>query len=125
MGTVLIVEDSAMERKLLSGYLQTSGLEVVMATSGEEALQQIERSQPDAIVLDIVLPGLSGFEICRQLKNNETTQQIPIILCSTKDTAMDKFWGLKQGADAYITKPVDKVEFLRTLNQFFDSLVDV
>ena len=115
MGTVLIVDDSSTEREIISKYLQEGGLNISTAYSGEEALQTISQSKPDLIVLDVVLPGLSGFEICRQLKSEENTNKIPIIICSTKGTEMDKFWGLKQGADAYLTKPINGEELLRNV----------
>ncbi len=111
MGSVLVVEDSATERKILSSYLQELGVTVATAETGEEALEKIHASRPDLIVLDVVLPGKSGFEVCRELKSNEETSKIPIIICSTKGSEMDKFWGMKQGADAYIAKPVNKEEF--------------
>ncbi len=115
MATVLIVDDSSTEREIISKYLQESGLNISTAYSGEEALQTISQSKPDLIVLDVVLPGLSGFEICRQLKSEENTKKIPIIICSTKGTEMDKFWGLKQGADAYLAKPINGEELLRNV----------
>ena len=112
MGYTLIVDDSATERSIITNYLQEVGLNVSVALSGEEALIKIEQNFPDLIVLDIVLPGRSGFEICRELKGSDNTNKIPIILCSTKGTDMDKFWGMKQGADAYISKPVDREELV-------------
>lgn len=112
MGYTLIVEDSATERAVITDYLQQIGINVSIAASGEEALKKIEADIPDLIVLDVVLPGLSGFEICRQLKGTEPTNKIPIIICSTKNTDIDKFWGKKQGADAYISKPIDRQELI-------------
>lgn len=118
MGNALIVDDSATERAILTGCLQEIGINVSIATSGEEALEKIALELPDLILLDVVLPGRSGFEICRELKGAESTNKIPIILCSTKGTDMDKFWGKKQGADAYISKPVNQEELVRTVKQF-------
>jgi two-component system, chemotaxis family, response regulator PixH len=120
MGKALIVDDSATERSILTGCLQAIGLNISIATSGEEALEKIAIELPDLIVLDIVLPGRSGFEICRELKGAENTNKIPIILCSTKGTDMDKFWGKKQGADAYISKPVNQEELVKTVQQFIN-----
>jgi chemotaxis family two-component system response regulator PixH len=117
MGTALIVEDSLTERTIISQCLQQAGITVAIATSGEEALEKINGTLPDVIVLDVVLPGRSGFEICRALKSEAKTRKIPIVICSTKDSEMDKFWGMKQGADAYIPKPIDQEEFLRTVKQ--------
>ena len=117
MGYTLIVEDSATERSIIMGYLTEVGINVSVALSGEEALEKIQHKFPDLIVLDIVLPGRSGFEICRQLKGSENTNQIPIILCSTKGTDIDKFWGMKQGADAYLPKPIDPEELEKAVRK--------
>ena len=121
MGYTLVVEDSATERSIITGYLKDAGISVSVALSGEEALEKIEQGFPDAIVLDIVLPGRSGFEICRQLKGSENTNQIPIILCSTKDTEIDKFWGMKQGANAYLPKPVGREELVSKVKELIAS----
>ena len=117
MGQALIVDDSATERAILVNCLQDIGIEVLIAASGEEALEKIADTHPDLILLDVVLPGRSGFEICRELKGSEVTNKIPIILCSNKGTDMDKFWGKKQGADAYIPKPVDQEELLEAVQK--------
>lgn len=115
MGNVLVVDDSLTERKILTAHLEGEGLSVIFSTSGEDALEKIKSETPDLIVLDVVLPGRSGFEVCRELKSNDETKGIPIILCSTKGSEMDKFWGMKQGANAYIPKPVDKEELIKTV----------
>ncbi|MGK7895980.1 MAG: response regulator transcription factor [Xenococcus sp. (in: cyanobacteria)] len=117
MGQALIVDDSATERAILINCLQEIGIDVLTAATGEEALEKIANTHPDLILLDVILPGRSGFEICRELKGSEATNKIPIILCSTKGTDMDKFWGKKQGADAYLPKPVDQEELLQTVQQ--------
>jgi chemotaxis family two-component system response regulator PixH len=121
MSTALIVEDSATDRQILSSCLQQGGLNVLTATSGEEALTKLNSQTPDIIILDVVLPGSSGFEICRELKSAAATRKIPVIICSTKGGEMDKFWGMKQGADAYLAKPIDQVEFVRTVKQLIKS----
>ena len=112
MGYTLVVDDSATERSIITSYLQKVGINVSVALNGEEALAKIQQDSPELIVLDVVLPGRSGFEICRELKGDDNTNKIPIILCSTKGTEMDKFWGMKQGADAYILKPIDQEELV-------------
>ena len=121
MVTALIVDDSATEREIISGCLRASGLEIVTAKSGEEALNKIFGQKPDLIILDVVLPGLSGFEICRKLKSEPHTSKIPIVICSTKRTEMDKFWGMKQGADAYLGKPLDQQELLQTVRKLLSA----
>jgi len=117
MGTVLVVEDSATDMQVIINCLQQGGINVLTADSGEAALEKLNTHKPDVIVLDVVLPGLSGFEVCRDVKAAANTSKIPIIICSTKGGEMDKFWGMKQGADAYLAKPVDQEELLRTVKQ--------
>ncbi len=117
MGQALIVDDSATERAILINFLKEIGIDALIATSGEEALEKIADAHPDLILLDVMLPGRSGFEICRELKGSEETNKIPIILCSNKGTDMDKFWGKKQGADAYIPKPVDQEELVQAVQK--------
>jgi two-component system, chemotaxis family, response regulator PixH len=121
MGTALVVEDSLTDMQVLIGCLQQGGINVLIAQSGEEAIAAIAKQRPDVVVLDVVLPGCSGFEVCRELKAQAETSNIPVIICSTKGGEMDKFWGMKQGADAYLSKPVDQDELVRTVKQLIKS----
>jgi chemotaxis family two-component system response regulator PixH len=117
MGTALVVEDSITDMQIFAQCLKQSGINVVVVQSGEEAIAAISRQKPDVIVLDVVLPGCSGFELCRELKGSTDTSDIPVVICSTKGGEMDRFWGMKQGADAYLSKPIDQEEFVRTIKQ--------
>lgn len=117
MSTVLVVDDSMTEMQVITSCLKRGGLNVETAGSSEEALTKISNQKPDAIILDVVLPGRSGFELCRDLKAEAGTSKIPVVMCSTKGSEMDKFWGMKQGADAYITKPIDQEKLLQTVKQ--------
>jgi two-component system, chemotaxis family, response regulator PixH len=117
MATALIVEDVQSDRMILSTYLEAAGFQVATAISGEDALAHLSDRQPDIIFLDIVLPGRSGFEICRAIKSHADTQKIPVVMCSTKTSDMDRFWGLKQGADQYLSKPLNREELLDTLQK--------
>lgn len=117
MSTALVVDDSLTDMEVVSRCLQQGGFNVIKASSGEEALAKISAHKPDIIVLDVVLPGRSGFELCRDFKAEAGTSNIPIVMCSTKDGEMDKFWGKKQGADAYLAKPIDQEELVRTVKQ--------
>jgi two-component system, chemotaxis family, response regulator PixH len=120
MSTALLVEDSVTEAQTLTRYLQQAGFTVVSATSCEEAKVQMTLGRPDLIILDVILPGQSGFELCRELKTDGETKAIPIVICSTKNTDVDRLWGNMLGADAYCTKPVDQQEFqgiIRELTQ--------
>lgn len=118
MSTVLVVEDNKTEKAIITSCLQTNGVSVLTAQSAEEAFEQLKNHQFDAVILDIVLPDRSGFEICRELKAEAQTSKIPVVMCSTKNGEMDKFWGMKQGADAYLSKPIDQEELVRTIKQF-------
>ena len=103
------------QAEIITGTLKTAGFATVWVGSSEEARTTIEQQKPDAIVMDVVLPGASGFELCRELKDNPSTKDIPVVLCSTKSSEMDKFWGMKQGASSYITKPIDASELLKAV----------
>lgn len=118
MNTVMIVEDSITDMELLTLYLQQEGLSVMPAKSGEDAQVRLQQQKPDLIVLDVILPGQSGFQLCRQLKSDPLTKSIPIVLCSTKNTEVDRQWGKMGGADAYLSKPVDRDKLLDTIRQF-------
>ena len=84
MGTALVVEDSLTDMQVFIGCLQQGGINVLIAQSGEEAIAAVAKQQPDVVVLDVVLPGCSGFEVCRELKAHPETSHIPVIICSTK-----------------------------------------
>ena len=112
MATALIVEDVQTDLLILTSYLESVGCRVVATTDGEAALNHLSTNKPDIVFLDVVLPGRSGFEICRAIKSQSETQEIPVVMCSTKNTDLDRFWGLKQGADMYLTKPLDRNDLL-------------
>lgn len=115
MASVLVVEDTLTEAEIILGCLRKGGIDAVTATNAEEARTKISQRKPDVIVLDVVLPGEDGFGLCRALKAQDETRSIPVIICSTKNGEMDKFWGMKQGASAYLTKPIDQEELVRTV----------
>jgi len=115
MAKILIVEDNGTEAKILTDSLKKADFEVMNVTTAEAAKALLEKKTFDAILMDVVLPGQSGFGLCRELKGKEKTAEIPIIICSSKSGKIDKSWGMKQGADAYITKPIDTEEMLETV----------
>ncbi len=121
MSTVLLVEDSLTETEILTRYLQQGGWTVISVKSVEEAQQKLQQQQPDLILLDVVLPGQSGFELCRDLKASPSTGSIPIVICSTKNTDADKMWGTMLGANAYLAKPVTQKDLLQTVQQLVRS----
>lgn len=115
MGTILLVEDTPSEMELISHYLRESGYIVIAAQTAKEALAKAVEQRPDAVVTDVVMPGMSGFELCRSLKKHPRTEKVPIVICSSKNLEIDRLWGMKQGADAYITKPFTREQLVRAV----------
>jgi two-component system, chemotaxis family, response regulator PixH len=115
MGTILLVEDTPSEMELISHYLRESGYVVISAQTAQEALTKAVEQRPDAVVTDVVMPGMSGFELCRSLKKHPMTEKVPIVICSSKNLEIDRLWGMKQGADAYITKPFTREQLVRAV----------
>lgn len=103
--TILVVDDSPTELRLLSHALEERGFDVLTAQDGDQALEQIMHSRPNLVLLDVVMPKRNGFQVCRQIKNSPETRTIKVILLTGKSQETDRYWGLKQGADEYITKP--------------------
>jgi twitching motility two-component system response regulator PilH len=122
MSTILVADDSIAQRQYMTDLLTQCGFTVTIATNGLEALEKISQDQPDLVILDIVMPEMNGFQACRKIKNDPNTKHIPVILCSTKDTQADHYWGLKQGADAYVVKPFAPQELVATIKQLFKGL---
>ncbi len=117
MNKVLIVDDSQTLRHMLSDLLEENGMQVVAAINGLEAKEYIQASAPDLVITDLIMPEMNGYELCRWIKNEPSTQKIPVLICSTKSEEFDRYWGMKQGADAYITKPFHPPELLKTVRQ--------
>ena len=115
MITILVVEDTPSERELMTHYLRESGYTVINAVSAQEALSKAIEQKPDVIITDVVMPGMSGFELCRSLKKHPVTEKVPIIICTSKNQEIDRLWGMKQGADAYITKPFTREQLVRAV----------
>lgn len=109
---ILVVDDSPTERFFLAEVLTRGGYAVVTAESGPEALAKIRTERPSLVVMDVVMPGESGFQVVRTLTRDPETQAIPVILCTSKSAETDRIWGLRQGARVYLTKPVDAEELL-------------
>ncbi|PSN19622.1 two-component system response regulator [filamentous cyanobacterium CCP5] len=117
MSTVLIVDDSSTLREMIAGLLLKAGLTVVEAKDGAEAQTMIQGSPPDLVVLDIVMPHMNGYELCRWIKSSKNTSNIPVVICSSKGEEFDRYWGMKQGADAYIAKPFRPSDMIETVKQ--------
>ncbi|MCE5181729.1 MAG: response regulator [Betaproteobacteria bacterium] len=112
---IMVVDDSPTERFFLSDMLGKHGYLVILAESGEEAVAKAKQEQPDLILMDVVMPGLNGFQATRAIFKDEETRDIPIIMCTTKGQETDKVWGMRQGARDYIVKPVKPDELLKKI----------
>jgi twitching motility two-component system response regulator PilH len=109
---ILIVDDSATERFFLADLLSKRGYSVVTAENGDEALLKVRSEKPALVVMDVVMPGTSGYQATRAIARDPATQGIPVILCTSKGAESDRIWGLRQGAKEYVVKPVDPEELL-------------
>ena len=109
---VLVIDDSPTERYILADLLSRGGYEVITAENGEEGIEKARSERPDLILMDVVMPGLNGYQATRTLTRDETTKDIPIIVCTSKGQETDKIWGLRQGAYDYLTKPINGEELL-------------
>ena len=112
MARILIVDDSPTEMHVLKSMLEKNGHEIITASNGEEGVETAKAEKPDLVLMDVVMPGLNGFQATRQLTKNADTADIPVIICTTKDQETDRVWGMRQGAKDYITKPVQEADLL-------------
>jgi DNA-binding response OmpR family regulator len=117
MKNILVVDDSLTERELIKKTLQEEGYGIETADNGEDALKMVKENDYDLIILDVVMPGKNGFQVCREIKKDEFTSDIPIILVTSKGQESDKFWGKRQGADEYIVKPFQIEELISTVKR--------
>jgi twitching motility two-component system response regulator PilH len=115
MITILIVEDAPSEMKLIDTYLREAHYNVITANNGKEGLRKALAEKPNLVITDLVMPEMSGLELCRSLKKNPNTNNIPVIACTSKDQELDRMWGLKQGIDIYLTKPFTKDEIVNAI----------
>ncbi|MEM8637245.1 MAG: response regulator [Cyanobacteria bacterium P01_G01_bin.54] len=121
MTHILVVEDSRTQRHLIARWLVKRNFQVTTVRDGLEALKEIRKHPPDIVLLDVVMPHMNGYEICRFLKSHRQTENIRVVLCSSKSTDIDRYWGLKQGADAYLCKPFKSKELLQTIQRLVSS----
>ncbi|HET7771017.1 MAG TPA: response regulator [Chloroflexota bacterium] len=115
---ILVVDDSPTELSLISAPLLATGYEVITASDGEEAIAKAASERPDVILLDVVLPRQNGFQVCRTLKRSVESGHIPVIMLTSKSQPSDRFWGLKQGADEYVTKPFQAEALVSSIQRF-------
>ncbi len=116
MAQILIVDDSPTEIHVLKSMLEKHGFEVETAENGTEGIERARELKPDLILMDVVMPGLNGFQATRQLTRDAETASIPVLIVTTKDQETDRVWGMRQGAKDYLTKPVTEKSLLEKIN---------
>jgi twitching motility two-component system response regulator PilH len=109
---ILVVDDSETERAHLNDILVKKGYQVILAKSGEEGVEKSKADHPDLIIMDVIMPGLNGFQATRTITRDDATKHIPIIICTTKGQETDKVWGMRQGAVEYMVKPIKEADLL-------------
>ncbi len=115
--TILVVDDSPTELQVLGDFLSKKGYVVATASSGEEALVKARTDKPDLILMDVIMPGMNGYQATRTLTRDEATRNIPVIMCTSKGQETDKIWGMRQGALAYMVKPIDHAALLAKIGE--------
>jgi two-component system, chemotaxis family, response regulator PixH len=115
MVKVLVVEDTAAQMDLIKLYLSQGGYSVLTANNAKDGLALLTSEKPDVVITDVVMEGMNGFELCRAIKKNPETEKVPVIACTSRNTDLDRMWGMKQGVDAYIGKPFTSEELVRAV----------
>jgi len=117
MSVVLIIDDSPTELHMFQKMLEKNGFDTLVADSGEEGIKQARAQRPDLILMDVVMPGMNGFQATRKLTQDPMTSSIPVVMITTKDQETDKIWGMRQGAVEYVVKPVAEKQLIAMINQ--------
>ena len=117
MARILIVDDSPTETFRFRELLTKHGYEVLEATNGADGVTMAQAELPDLVLMDVVMPGMNGFQATRQISKGKDTQHIPVVIVSTKDQATDRVWGKRQGARDYLTKPIDEQQLIDVIKQ--------
>ncbi len=118
MAKILVADDSLAELQIIQQTLQATGHSIVTVMDGEAAEAKAKSEKFDLIILDVIMPKKNGFQVCREIKTYEPTKNVPIIMVTSKDQESDKFWGMKQGADEYLTKPFKPEDLLKTVKKY-------
>jgi twitching motility two-component system response regulator PilH len=116
MAKILVVDDSPTELHVITGYLNEAGYQTITAENGQEGISVARSELPDLILMDVVMPGLNGFQATRKIRRDPALQHIPVAIITTKDQETDREWGMRQGASAYLVKPVAKPQLLEVVD---------
>ncbi|MCU4414170.1 response regulator [Acinetobacter sp. WU_MDCI_Axc73] len=117
MARILIVDDSPTETFRFREILTKHGFEVIEASNGADGVTMAQAEQPDLVLMDVVMPGVNGFQATREISRGGNTKHIPVIIVSTKDQATDRVWGKRQGARDYLTKPIEESQLIDVIKQ--------
>ena len=120
MARILLIEDSPTESAVMTQLLERNGHEVIASGSAEDGIETCRRERPDLVLMDVVLPGMNGFQATRALSRDADTKQIPVLIVSTKGMETDKAWGLRQGARDYIVKPPREEDLVARINALLE-----
>ncbi|VAW78200.1 twitching motility protein PilH [hydrothermal vent metagenome] len=122
MAQILIIDDSPTEAHVLKGMLEKHGFDIETAENGAKGIERAREIKPDLILMDVVMPGLNGFQATRQLTRDSETKDIPVIIVTTKDQETDRVWGLRQGAKGFLTKPVTEENLMDKINAALETV---
>lgn len=117
MARILIVDDSPTETFKITEILNKGGHQVISASGGEEGVAIAKKELPDLILMDVVMPGINGFQATRQITKNPSTSHIPVVIVTTKDQETDRMWGMRQGASSFLTKPINEKALVQAVNE--------
>ncbi|KRE85391.1 two-component system response regulator [Rhodanobacter sp. Soil772] len=121
MATILIIDDSPTDVRVFTTLLERAGHQVAAVSTAEEGIERVRADLPDLVIMDVIMPGMNGFQATRTLTRDPKTQNVPIVMITTKSMETDRVWGLRQGARAFITKPVNEKELLACINELLPS----
>lgn len=121
MATILIIDDSPTDVRVFTTLLERAGHQIVAVSTAEEGIERVRADMPDLVIMDVIMPGMNGFQATRTLTRDPKTQNVPIVMITTKSMETDRVWGLRQGARAFITKPVNEKELLACINELLPS----
>ena len=121
MARILLIEDSPTDTAVLTQLLERNGHQVMASDNAEDGIEVCRREKPDLVLMDVILPGMNGFQATRALSRDADTKEIPVLIVSTKGMDTDKAWGLRQGAKDYIVKPPREDELIARINGLLDA----
>ena len=121
MANILIIDDSPTDVRVFTTLLERAGHQTVAVGTAEEGIERVRAELPDLVIMDVIMPGMNGFQATRTLTRDPATSSVPVVMITTKSMETDRVWGLRQGARAFITKPVNEKELLACINELLPS----